>query len=73
MFRKNFLITCYSKSSMDRIKIILKEYSLKSEVIENFDGLKKIDFDTIAVSNIIIKNGFESEDLIIITEQDLFG
>ena len=25
---------------MDRIKIILKEYSLKSEVIENFDGLK---------------------------------
>ena len=73
MFRKKVLIACYSKSSMDRIKIILKEYSLKSEVIENFDGLKKIDFDTIAVANIIIKNGFESEDLIIITEQDLFG
>ena len=73
MFRKKVLIACYSKSSMDRIKIILKEYSLKSEVIENFDGLKKIDFDTIAVANIIIKNGFESEDWIIITEQDLFG
>ena len=73
MFRKKVLIACYSKSSMDRIKIILKEYSLKSEVIENFDDLKKIDFDTIAVANIIIKNGFESEDLIIITEQDLFG
>ena len=73
MFRKKVLIACYSKSSMDRIKIILKEYSLKSEVIENFDGLKKIDFDTIAVANVIIKNGFESEDLIIITEQDLFG
>ena len=56
MFRKKVLIACYSKSSMDRIKIILKEYSLKSEVIENFDGLKKIDFDTIAVANIIIKN-----------------
>ena len=58
----------------EKIEILREELNQLIINRANYDEiLKKIDFDTIAVANIIIKNGFESEDLIIITEQDLFG
>lgn len=58
---------------MDRLKIILSEYNFKSKIIKTFEDIKKIDLNTISIAKVIIKNGFECDDLIIITEQDLFG
>ena len=73
MFRKKVLIACYSKSSMERLKVILLEYNLNSQVIETFSEIENYDKDIILIAKVIIKNGFECDDLIVITEQDLFG
>ncbi len=73
MLRKKVLIACYSNSSIDRLKVILTEYNFKFQVIKHFEEIKTIDDGFIAISKVIIKNGFETHDLIVITEQDLFG
>lgn len=73
MFRKKVLIACYSKSSMERLKVILLEYNLRSQIIETFSEIENFDKDVILIAKVIIKNGFECDDLIVITEQDLFG
>ncbi|MDD2840421.1 MAG: helicase-related protein, partial [Rickettsiales bacterium] len=73
MLNKKVLISCYSESSRERLKIILSEYSFVSVFIENFAEVEKLKIGQIGLINIIIKNGFESDDLIVITEQDLFG
>jgi len=73
MLNKKVLISCYSESSRERLKIILSEYSFVSIFIENFSEIEKLKIGQIGLINVIIKNGFECDDLIVITEQDLFG
>lgn len=73
MLNKKVLISCYSESSRERLKIILSEYNFVSVFIENFSEVEKLKIGQIGLINIIIKNGFECDDLIVITEQDLFG
>lgn len=73
MLNKKVLISCYSEPSRERLKTILSEYNFISVFIESFSEIDKLKIGQIGLINVIIKNGFECDDLIIITEQDLFG
>ena len=73
MLNKQVLIACYSESSRERLKTILLEYGMSSVFVKNFADFKKLGKNQIGLASIIIKNGFETSDLIVITEQDLFG
>lgn len=73
MLSKKVLIACYSEPSRERLKTILSEYSFASVPIKSFKDIEKVDFGQIALAVVIIKRGFETENLIVITEQDLFG
>lgn len=73
MLNKKVLISCYSQSSRERLKIMLSEYNFVSIFIESFSEVEKLKVGQIGLINVIIKNGFECDDLIVITEQDLFG
>ena len=73
MLNKQVLIACCSESSRERLKTILLEYGMSSVFVKNFADFKKLGKNQIGLASIIIKNGFETSDLIVITEQDLFG
>jgi len=73
MLNKKVIIACYSKSSAERLRTILSEYGFDSVPIKVFKELENIDFNQIALAVVPIRNGFETDNLIIITEQDLFG
>ena len=73
MFNKKVLIACYSEPSRERLKTILSEYSFVSVAIKSFKDIEKVAFGQIALAVLILKRGFETDDLLVITEQDLFG
>lgn len=73
MLSKQVLIACYSESSRERLKTILLEYGLNSVFVKNFDELKSLNKNKIGLAILFVKRGFECSDLIVITEQDLFG
>ena len=73
MLKKRVLIACYSESSKERLKTILSEYGFVSVFIRSFKDIEKISLGQVALAIVIIKHGFECSDLIVITEQDLFG
>lgn len=70
---KKVLIFCYSKTSRDRLKTILGEYNFQSAFIDSFNDVKNLKIGQIGLAVVVVKNGFECDDLITITEQDLFG
>lgn len=73
MKEKKVLIACYSETSRNRLKAILAEYDIVSKFIDSFDEIANVEYGSIALANVIIKNGFETSDLVVFTEQDLFG
>lgn len=70
---KHILIACYSKSSRERLKTILSQYGMVALDIKNFEEIDNLKNGQIGLAVITIKHGFETDNLIVITEQDLFG
>lgn len=73
--KKHFFISCISQSSKERLEKMLKEHGIPSVNIENVDDLKKYSNNKNLIKLITLTNdeGFSSDDLILVTEQDLFG
>ena len=70
---KKILIACYSESSRNRLKAILGDYGFSYLCVNSFKEIGNLKDKEVGLAVLVIKNGFECEDLVVITEQDLFG
>ncbi|MFT4359133.1 transcription-repair coupling factor [Bartonella bacilliformis] len=71
---KKILLACWSEGSMDSLLQVLDEYGLKKvEIAKSLSTVKTSSSHSIFAAVIMIDHGFESEDFVIITEQDIFG
>lgn len=66
------VITCMSEGSMSRIKLMLDEHEIFFSEIKNWSEIKSLK-NKIGIAVLGIENGFKSENVSVISEQDIFG
>lgn len=70
---KRILIACNSNGSMMRMKNILEEHEIYTSILEGWEQILSLKKDVIAITEFKLDQGFETEDFIIISEQDILG
>ncbi|MDC9701232.1 MAG: transcription-repair coupling factor, partial [Alphaproteobacteria bacterium] len=71
---KKIAIACRSQMSRDRMSDFLVEYKFENiKIVENWPQMKDLPIGPVYLVIIDLKTGFESEDIVFITEQDIFG
>lgn len=70
---RSVAVACYSQGSRERLATMLHEHSFHAIRIESFTDIKNISGKTIGLAVVALENGFEADDLCILSEQDLFG
>ncbi|AZL15019.1 transcription-repair coupling factor [Rickettsiales endosymbiont of Stachyamoeba lipophora] len=71
--RKKIIVACNSTGSLERLRIILTNHEFFIVEIDNIHDLSKVSGKTLGITIFPITNGFETENLIIVSEQDLLG
>lgn len=67
------LICCSTEGSLTRIRDLLKEYNFHNIIIDKFEDIKLVKGKTIGLTILDINKGFESDSLLLVSEQDLLG
>jgi len=67
------LIACFSAGSRDRLQHMLREHDFHSILVESWEEHKRVTGKTIGLMILPIEHGFENEELLLISEQDLLG
>ncbi|OXS99086.1 transcription-repair coupling factor [Notoacmeibacter marinus] len=71
---KRVLVAAWTDGSLDRLSGILTEHGLGgTKPVDALDRAMGLDGQTIGLTVLPIENGFESDDLSIVAEQDLLG
>ena len=71
---KRVIIAGYSGGIRDRIRHLLEEHStLALETVEVWPEVEVLDRRVAALAILPLESGFESPDLVVISEQDIFG
>lgn len=71
---RKVLIAAYTAGSMDRLIGLLNDHGLEHvTVCDNWKAVTKLKGDTFGAAVLPLENGFVSEGLTIITEQDIIG
>ena len=70
--KKAVYISCFSQGSLEHIKTILKNHGISSEQIQNWASNKHKP-QTTSLFVAPIEQGFENDNFIIVSEQDIFG
>lgn len=70
---KNTLIACFSKGSLDRLQTLLMERGFHALAIENWNERKDIKGKTIGLCALPLENGFETNETLLLSEQDVLG
>ncbi|MFN7039305.1 MAG: transcription-repair coupling factor [Alphaproteobacteria bacterium] len=71
--RLKILITCFSESSRNRIVNIIEASDFHYQLIDNWEMVNKISPKSLGIAILPLETGFISEDIIVVTEQDLLG
>ncbi len=67
------IIACLSNGSRDRLDNILKEHNFNTVYVEDWDTRKIVSGKTIGLVILEIESGFIGQNILLISEQDLFG
>ncbi len=73
------LIACVSEGSRSRMELMLKEYDIPYIIMDSWSGRKRLrrkqggDTPHIGLIILNIDNGFHTNDILLITEQDILG
>ncbi len=67
------LITSFTHTSLTRFIRILEDREIPCRMVDSFQSLKGLEKEIIALALLPLEQGFETEELLLITEQDLFG
>ena len=71
---KRVVIAGYSGGIRDRIRHLLEEHStLTFETVEAWPEVETLDRRVTALAVLPLESGFESPDLVVVSEQDIFG
>jgi len=71
---RKVIVASYSAGSRDRLAIVLHDHRIGPLAnIESFEELTAIAAGTTALAVLGIEHGFEADDLVVITEQDVLG
>ena len=73
--KKSFYISCISEGSRERLEKILKERELPFVPLSNYTDIAKYLHHKNLLKLVVLRQdeGFETPDLLLVTEQDLFG
>ncbi len=71
--QQKIVISCFGDASRSQINRILHDYDLNSIPIENFVQIHNLPKNFIGLINLPLSHGFQTSDLIFISEQDLLG
>ena len=71
-FKKQLLISAYSKGSLEHISGLLKKHNLKPKTLSEWSERAKLK-NEVGIFTSPIEEGFQSNDFVIISEQDIFG
>ncbi len=71
--QQKIVISCFGDASRSQINRILHDYDLNSIPIENFAQIHNLPKNFIGLINLPLNHGFQTSDLIFISEQDLLG
>ena len=71
---RKVLLSAWSEGSLDRLLQVLTEHELGNiETVSEFRMVKALSRDKVTASVLPIENGFETSDLVVVTEQDILG
>lgn len=70
---KKIAIACFSDIERSQINRILSDYEINSIPLDNFAKISTLPKNFIGLVNLPLSHGFETSDLILISEQDLLG
>ena len=67
------IISCFSEGSRERMRSMLKEHDLHAIVIDKWEEMKGVKGKSLGLIILALEKGFESDEFIIISEQDILG
>ncbi|MAJ64189.1 MAG: transcription-repair coupling factor [Alphaproteobacteria bacterium] len=71
---RRFMLVAYSHGSLDRLQALMADHGLPSPyLIDHWQDAEKQKKSTWLAGLLSLDNGFEAEDLAVVTEQDLLG
>jgi transcription-repair coupling factor (superfamily II helicase) len=71
---RKVLLAAWSEGSLDRMIQVLAEHGLgKIETVSSLSTVKALSRDKITAAVLSVENGFETEDLVVVAEQDILG
>ncbi len=71
---KKALIAAYSEGARDRLKIMLENSDFdKVRICNDNNALKKLKKNEVGLAILALENGFNSPDLVVLSEQDILG
>lgn len=71
--KKRVIISCFSEGSRSRMQSMLAEHDFFTINLTTWEDTKQVKGKTIGLIILDLERGFESEEFIIISEQDLLG
>ena len=71
---KKVLLAAWSAGSLDRMMQVLAEHGLGNvETVSSLSMVKALSRDKVTAAVISVENGFETDDLVVVAEQDILG
>ncbi|MDX1975121.1 MAG: transcription-repair coupling factor [Rickettsiales bacterium] len=70
---KSALLACYSRGSLERLQTLLSEQGMHCLRIDHWDERKNIRGKTIGLAVLPLESGFETDTLLVLSEQDVLG
>ena len=67
------LIACFSAGSRDRVQHMMREHDIHTITVDNWQEHRRVTGKTIGLMILPIEHGFENEEMMLISEQDLLG
>lgn len=71
--RKKKIVSCFSQGSMERMKNMLKEHDFHVVTVDKWEDAKDVKGKSIGLTAFELERGFESDDFVIVSEQDIIG
>jgi transcription-repair coupling factor (superfamily II helicase) len=71
---KKVLLAAWSAGSLDRMAQVLSEHELGNiETVTSLRTVRALSRDKVTAGVLSVENGFEAEELVVVTEQDILG
>ncbi|HEY1095777.1 MAG TPA: transcription-repair coupling factor [Alphaproteobacteria bacterium] len=72
--KRKVVIACYTTGSRERVQTVLSDHGMSAvQLIESYDDIKALKGEQIGLCLLGLEHGFIAADMVVLTEQDIFG